>query len=70
MDELDRVKRYIKYRRRELVVMGMNQRLKNMKRGLAMQEDPFAGQLGIANRELKRIQKIVGLTDEEVFAIE
>ena len=50
--------------------MGINQRNRNMKRQLAMQEDPFAGQLGIINREIKRVQKAAGITDEELFKLE
>ena len=50
--------------------MGANQRQKNMKRGLSMSEDVFAGQLGILMRELKRFQTACGITDDELFKFE
>ena len=50
--------------------MGMNQQNRNKKRGLSMSEDIFAGQLGMINREIKRIQKVLNIDDKEVFDFE
>lgn len=69
MDE-DKLKQYLKARRIELIAMGVNQKVKNMRIGLSMIEDPFAGQLGIINREIKRVQKVAGITDEELFKLD
>jgi len=70
LDDIDRVKQYVKARRKELFIMGMNQKNRNKKRGLSMSEDIFAGQLGMINREIKRIQKVLKITDSEVFDLE
>jgi len=70
LDDLDRVKQYIIARRKELFIMGMNQKNRNKRRGLSMSEDIFAGQIGMINREIKRIQKVLNITDEEVFNFE
>lgn len=64
-----KIKQYLKARRIELFAMGVNQKVRNMKRGLAMQEDPFAMQIGLMNRELKRFQDVCGIKDEELFKL-
>jgi len=69
LDE-EKLKQYLRARRIELIAMAINQKEKNMKRKLSMSEDVFAGHLGIINREIRRVQKAAGITDEELFKLE